>query len=742
MAGTGAVLPSRFSALGLGLLVALTPLLAFPALSENAPVLVAVTEDGGEDVKLYGANEVGVPAVDASATGQADLVDILKVWLGGETETSFQVGIQMKALPNADSKPPPFRMIHFRLDDTKYRVVAPYRWNAQDLNKGQLEQFNAAANQYRPLKLLESQTDAASQSLLFTVPRELVTNSKHVPVRYGEKLEDVNASAIQTYVNAWFLPDDPTGGVYVYDRAPNAGSGTPYQMFLGRTGEGGVSLYSDDPIRVSNGESTTIVYKVDLKNSGKERERYQIETREVRSDWSVRAPTLLEVKPGEQVTFPVILSVPFTHDHGKTETFELRALSLDSSNEWSTLQLGIHWTETPQPAGHHPDMWFHSSPMEDNPFGPIETVVPLRSAWMNPLVQDETPGTDDQNIPGFVNKELWETLVYKTPRVSGTTWTVEWWFPLTPALLIGLDFDPEKEINFATRIKHFLPATESRLNVALLYCDPQITGESGCVTTNINNDLSRWTPLANGTSAPRSADAQAVAEYALSMRPEPAADHLPFKRGANLGLRLRLLTNIPANTFLLEPRPELLVRWGTGGADERAKLTLPLIEYHDPIDRAFQGIGSLGLDNVSPLDKRVNPGRTAVYWFRLNNTGQRPHDLQLELHGDNVAWARLTGDPRLRLAPGESRMVEVAIQPPPSAHAEERAELVLVAQSLSDVTVVAAIRLRSTVVEGTEIPDESNLLEDLGPAHGSPGPQAGLLLLSVGLLAWVGRRRR
>jgi hypothetical protein len=705
----------------------------------DAPPTPVVIDDGADDVKLMAG---GVAPQDATATGQADDVDVRSVTFGDETEKDFTITLHMKTLP-AQPSPQLFRAVYFELDGVKYRVLlaGPGGQGTQN-GQGALQSYDEGVQRYRSVGSLPTQQAAADGKVVFTVPRELVTNKQHVAVRHGDHLMNLYASATKRLAGVPFLPTgDPTGGAMLVDRGPDSGFGDHFLFVKGRTGSGNIMLSAPEPIRVSNGEATTIVYKVEAMNHGDREASLQLEAVELEPAWNARVPSLLRVAAGETVTFPVILSLPFTHNHGKTATFELKATSLGNRDEWSSVRLGVYWTETPQPAGHHPQMWLHSSPGDfgQDPAGAFATAFPFRATWINPLETEVDPDADDGNVPAFFNNELAGSFFggLNAQPPSGSSWTTEWFFPMAPALLIGLDFDVTGTGKVQVRIKHAFPAQTAQVVAELYYCDPEksVSGRTGGGNCTVGFLNERWSVLAHGASATTSASPDEVIGYEIPLQVDPAADYLPYKHGANIGLRLMLKTNLPANTVGVPPRPELVLN--SGGT--RSMITLPLIEYHDPIDQALQSLGNLVLERLVPEEKKVNPGETTVFRFKLGNDGDAPEDVQLEIHGEGREWARIVGEDHVRLAPRSQRTVELAVTVPSNVAEGNRAELVLLAQSLKDPAVVALARLRATVVESEDVPDEASSLGHV-EAEGTPGPTL-VDVLALAAVAVVALRR-
>lgn len=717
-------------------------LLAAHAAAQDFPP-EAVTTDPAGDVKLQATNTL--PPQDATPTGQADGLDILKVTIGSETEKDFQVTLELKGPPAQGQFPQ--RLVQFDLDGVRYRVGLGLGrqggggggGGGATANGGELQVYDDGVHRYR--NVVNVQTDVQGGKAVFTLPRDKVVNKQHVPVRYGDMLMNVTASTFQRLATVPTPTGDPTGGAYMYDRAPDTGFGTMFMFSKGRVGSGALHLSVTDPIRVSNGEATTIVYKVDAMNHGGDREiEFQLEAKGTPPDWDVRLPGLLKVPANGMMTFPVILGLPFTHKHGETATFELRAQDVSDTNTWSSVNLGVWWTETPQPAGHHPTMWIHSAPSNafgNDPANVGSTVFPVQSVWFNPLEQEVEEGVDDGNVPAFFNDDLTNTAFGSHQPPSGTDWQTNWFIPLSPALLIGLDLDTTQLGKLTTKVLHQVPAQQSKLVVDLMYCDPTKGGAPGnCSQTNGFGPDDHWSVIGHGESPTVSADQGETVGYEVPLTILPAGDYIPYQRGANIALRLVLHTSVPENT-VNEPRPELVIKDGSG----RSTILLPLVEYHDPVEASLQALGTLQLKNLAPVEKQVNPGRTTIFRFEVDNTKSDPDDVSLEIHGENREWARVVGDPTFRIMQHTSRTFEVAVTVPKEMSQGTYAALVLVAQSQKDPAVSALMRLKADVVQGTDIPDEAPTV--MGMQHKStPDVEAPFLIAGAAVLALaLGRRR-
>jgi hypothetical protein len=535
---------------------------------------------------------------------------------------------------------------------------------------------------------------------------------------------------------------DPTGGSYVIDQAPQgAVSNRVFPFLKGSGGRGHLAMTSPDPIRVTNGEATTIVYKVELTNSGPDKTSVQVSSSGTMSDWTVRVPSLLELKGGQTLSFPVILALPFRHEHGKTALFNVHAQAIGDLNSEASTDLGVFWTDVPQPSGHHEctsdeicGQWFHSSPF-DNPLPEqADTAVPFKNMWFNGIGKDPSPSADDANIPAFFNDQFFCVFPptnapnCKTPPV----WTASWFFPMSPQLLIGLDFDVTGTGLAKLSFVPSLADPGARVEAKLLYCDPAKQGSGGPGSFSAMQSCYQYTQLVASGVGTVALSPSTPVNIELPLKIDPWADFVPYKRGANLGLDLRVFSTVPQNTIVVPPRIEFVPK--------SSHMHLPLLEYHDPIDQSFEEVGVISLNPIDPFEKLVNPGKTTVFRFDLKNDDDIPHHLQIEVNGIHADWASIVGPHVHAMEPKSKTNFTIAVKVPGDAVAQERAELFVVAQSQEEAWVVALSRLRAHVVDTPEMPDEADLARETTGA-GSPSLEPLAVLAAVAVAVVVARRR-
>lgn len=687
------------------------------------------------------AGDVRMQANNQTAPDEFDHFDILGFWVDNETLNEIEMGLQMSRLdgpsdPAAGASPTGERQltIQFFLGKAEYQLSVD---DPEDASCGgrMSATYRFEGGGYAVYSNCVPITVEPNEGIVrFAVPRQSLTDENYTTFGAGDLIEGLFALATTNPFSVPFIPVDPRSGTDVYDRAPDFGVATNYESALSNvTSSGDISLFTEEPIRLSNGESTTLVYPVNVTNHGSRDETVILSIDSPEPAWSLRVPPRVNVEPGESLVVPVILSMGFEHRHGDIAFFQVRAESSTDPNSWSIIHLGVYWLDTPQPAGHHNKLWLHSGPLWETPRGgySIGGVPPVwtyqcvsRDVWFNPIEDDVEQGAEDGPVPSCPYGDVDPT--YATAPVA------DWTFDLQPGLLIGLDFDITQEGRLITSVESPFAVTEAALEGILEYCD----------TTDVDSPgggycPGEFVPIASGKSAPRALGANTPAQFEIPIVVDPEWDIIPYARNSNIRLRIALTSTTPThapNAGAEDASPMLII--------EGSELTLPLIEYHDPIEQSFQNVGVLTVASLSPFEKFVNPGRTSLFQFQVANTGTTKQNVQILLEGHNKEWARVVSDDELDIAAKTVANVTLAVTVPVDASAGERSELFVVAENKEDQNVVAISRLRATVVDPSteEIPDEDP--ETAGSeGDGAPGVGAVALLAMFAVLAFIGRRR-
>lgn len=704
--------------------------------------------DAPSDVQVFVAPRLGVTPQNGSQQGNNfDHIDITGLIFGDETEKDFKVHLHLKSL---DQTTPsgvgfPFWTVNFAYGKLNWRVSWTQCQGAatRDPTKACLSYGGPGTGAQRSVKEISAERNVQMKAVVFTIPKSLIFNENRVPAQFGTELKNIYATASHFFAGVFFVPGgDPTGGVTANDRAPNTGSSEKaFKMLRGSNSNGHLALIAPTPIRVSNGEATTIVYKVELYNHHTEPLNVRLEARDLPEDWVVRAPALIRMEPSSTKTFPVILAMPFTHAHGNTATFALHAQALEDKDSWAHQGLGVYWTEIPQPSGHHEDekggTFFHSAIIpNDRIHDSLESTLPTYQFWMNGIDEDPDPAAKDVNVPSQLNEYFLCAFSGAPPKCDvPPVFVASWFFPLSPELLLGLDFDLSKKGLLDVEILPKVQSSTAMVEAKLLMCDPAQGGQ--ICPLNQTSQGSAACPRAYGIAlasgkSPTTLAGGSIAKVHIDMDVASVSEFITYRPGINIGLCLQLKTETPQNGFGPEPRPEFVTKNG--------RFRMPLHEYHDPVDQAFENVGTLGLELKAPSEKRINPGRTAVWEFDLLSNATGAQEVELEVQGIHAEWARIVGPAQVRISPSSVVPFVVAVEVPGDAAGEERAELSVIAQSLADSAVVAVKAIRGTVATGEDIPDESAKAQ--GGASGEEAPGLGWLLVACGVLGAVAWRRR
>jgi len=705
----------RFGATGiLGLLLMIVPAAAAQA-GSGAAEEVRISDPSG-DVIIRNANQnVSAPA------GTYQHVDLRSVWISNETETSFEVGFRLERWEdptNGQDASSRYVQAGFSFLEQSYAAQfgpgldgTPCPPNQGTLIRGRFD--GASSHRVGKYPCLNATVEAATAIVHLEIPKNLIKSHNGLPLQIGDSITRLGARAAQL-----------AGFGLASDRAPDEGFGDAFVLRRGVTTAGGdLSLLTKVPVRASNGESTTMVFRVRVANQGTEEHVVSIAADVANPEWQVRVPPRLRVPAQSAVDFPAILSMNFSHEHGTTQFFTVTATSLSDPTDTTKIELGVHWLEIPQPAGHHDRLWIHSSPRSDHPYDQVNNI---QRVWMNSVETDPRGQATQVEIPGHTYYPC------SHPQFTGcATDTQMWWqMGLDPALQIGLDLDESRPGSMEVRIRPTMPANRATVNVTLYYCDPNATLRS----YDLRCSNAQTMEVLAGQSSPDVLVANTEKTFVVPLHVNASIGQVAFEPGRNLQLFIRLRADTPqgASAHYRAPNAMLVPRG--------SELTLPLFEYHDPIDQSFQDIASIQLDALDAFDKPVNAGHSVVFRFDLTNVGAEAHELELSAEGINAEWARIHEGDRLRLGPQERRQVTVIVEAPDDAQAGERAELFFVAESTRDPSIVTLGRIRATVVD-YEVPDETPTLA-VGGDSDTPAPAAAWTLAAVTALAFLLRRRR
>lgn len=410
------------------------------------------------------------------------------------------------------------------------------------------------------LGTVDAAIDAAAGTIWGDVPRHLLVDERGSPPGRGTALESIHVLSSATLTNADFTGVGPlTGGpATISDRMPDdpAAAGTwPFQ-YGGGVANGPLRLDVEPPFRVSNGEATTFVMEVAVTNSHDAERTFLLTTPGLPSNWQASAGgDRLKIPAGGSVSFPFFLTVPFAHEHGSVISFELHLHAADDPEVYAAEQVGIHYHTVPQPAGHHPKLYLHSSIWSglaatiNPPLGGTNGVL-----YMNTVEEDAAD--QRQSIRGFSN-------------LVSDQQTYRWAACLQPELAMGIDFDLAGAGSLELALKTTEPV-EGTLTGRLLWIGP---GEPYFWCTPYAYQDREQIAVATLTDTPVSLGATGEALVTVPITPLPEGDRIPWQSGANLVIEFEVTSNAPAGLG------------GAAGVDvlPGSWMELPLEEFHDAL---------------------------------------------------------------------------------------------------------------------------------------------------------------
>ncbi len=480
------------------------------------------------------------------------------------------------------------------------------------------------------------------------------------------------------------------------DRMPDSGMARePFEFLVGPEQTGDIELWSTSPSRASNGEATTFIFEVQARNTGRTELNLRFAGEEVPEGWNVGFPNpVVRLGAGETQTYPVLVRMPFRHTHGEVAAVNI---TLSDGDNVGRTSLSVLYHAIPQPAGHHDTLYLHSDQSPDalTPAIHASGVSVWHRITMN--AKADFDGDDRVAVPA-----------------SNADGAHQWGIWLDPVLMMGLDFDLARVGELNVPIQAATPIAGAALAGELYVTWPAAAGG--------------WEFLQVATLEGEPAkDLEAGREtmFQASVLPTPDSDLVPYREGANMALLLRLERS-DESLGVGAQKPEIL---------PGAFMTLPLNEYHDPVDEVFRTLQGVSLDAVGPRQRAVNPGETVTFTLDLGYDGAAS-SFALRLEGQDARHARIIGDDVVRAGGGTRASFTVAVTAPPTAAPGTFLDLVVVAQKRADADVQGLLRLVADVDDSVDHPDETMEAE----AMEAPGLALGALAaMLVGLAA--GRRR-
>jgi hypothetical protein len=719
-----------------------------------AGTAVRLLDDAGGDVQVTAAGQAGSPA------GRFEAAD-LKALDVAETadELTFTVtAASLHGSPEAPFLETIIYRVGFQHNDRQFRVILVRNVVQTASYSAQLQAYDAGRHGFFALtRMQEAAADEAANTLSASFAKDLLVDAEGNAPQPQMPFTGWHVGA--TNIGTSFFGGGQGGQVCVAttcqgppnvqasDAMPNQGNGTTdLAIRFGVVQAGHARLASPIPTRASNGEATTIVYQVTARNLGAASELFMLGASGAPGGWDVQLPAEHVTIPGNgSVVFPVLLSMPFTHQHGTYEFFVLSLTSMRDSGSVGRVQLGVRFSNPPQPAGHHNALWVHTADslnfLDQVPFG-AEATDPVigtgATLYMN--AQEDDPLDSHLQVPG----QGCNFNTQAVPPRAGYCWDI----PLSPGLEIGLDFDLNKTGKVSVPVTTKPPLLGAQLTGSLLYYPPPNNtrqqrngfGPNGFEDASVEvGRLKPQAPVDIGAST------STPVILAADLAPTGKETYIPFAKGASLVLRLEVdFTGTIPTQFPNEATPPFIQPGGL-------VTDLPLFEYHDRVNQLFASSSSLMLSAGSPQDRMANPGKQVLFNLTLMNHGEAAATVDLQLTGTHTDWSQMLAPTASQVTvPAGGRLpVSVAVRIPPTAAPDanghgDMADLVLSVTGTADLNQRTLARLHVMVDDSRDWPgDEAAIQAMMGmkAKKGTPGLEAPLLLAAALGLALAMRRR-
>lgn len=685
------------------LMVALL-LLSVPSLAQEGEEGPEVVDHGTLAQDTEGDVTATSSVLPASPGGTHTSVDLTGL-SAEETEEDLIFHLQVVDLDTTAPGHDTLR-IYFQYDDARYRAVIERVGQVVGSSFNSYLEREYAPDQWDYQDWVRLQFDAQEETYTVHVFRDAIANQQGVRPIPGHPLTAFYATGHATDDPNFFGIDELESAYASYeDRMPDEGeSDAVIDPTFGIRQTGHAYLDSPEPIRDSNGEASTFVFRVGAHNLDENADVFTFRFADVPEGWDVRmASTTVTIKGEEVVEVPIVVRTPFSHEHGNVTTFLVEMESRRDPAAVGRMEMGLNFLEIPQPAGHHDTVYLHGyngwqltmNTLEDDPNGDNESVQPEACWWMD--YEEDTP-------------------------LERTEYC--WLVRLRPGLSMGLDFDLSRLGAFQTSVSSQLDLQNAELKGRLTWYGD--TGEEDGYGERI---------LANLTvTDPKTIAAGATEPFETVVVPTEAADLVAYYGSADLYLQLKLTGDRIDEEFTSEM---LAPRMVPGGF-----MRLPLYEYSDPIDEVFGATGTVSL-RADVQERFVNPDKTVVYNVTLRNDGPFEDAFLLDVTGTNEGWAELLRKRAITISADDSATIALSVAAPADAADGTRADLILEALSSTDSNSRALIRLVTTVDTDAVHGDEAALADEIA-ARNQESPTGGALLAlaAAALVALVTRRVR
>lgn len=742
---------------------------AMPAVGQPAPEAAAAThvlDDSTGDV-MVNANGQTTGANGRWAAADLKGVDV------AETQDDLTFILTAASLSTQPEAPMVEGIVVYRIDfthnDRLFQVVM-VRQNAGQTNfyTAMLQAYDNGRDAYASItKQSVATADESKGTISATFSKDTLVDEEGNAPQPQVPFTQWHASA-QNLGTAFFGQNGqgclgPAGcqalpNVQATDAMPDQGFGpSDLKIRFGIVQTGNARLSSPVPNRASNGEATTILYQVVGHNVGKTSDMFMLGASGAPAGWDVQLPAEhVTIAANDSVNLPILVTIPFTHLHGSYQFFVLTMTSMKDAGSVGRIQLGVRFSNPPQPTQHHPTVWVHS----DDQGGFLDTLP------NGATVQDATFGTGAKlymNALEDDDKDSHLDVAGNPCNMRGGTPPVPpmesycWDVPLSPSLELGLDFDMNKTGKISIPIATKGPMQASVLRGSLEYYPPvnNTGGNRGGGLRGGQGNFQQPKQLAEiDPKAPVDVSANGQVALEADLKPILADPYIPFVKGASLVLHLQVdFTGVNAVFFPNQVTPPFVQAGGL-------ITDLPLLEYHDRVNQLFASSSELMLSAAGAQDRMANPGSDVLFNLTLMNHGKKATTVDLVMRGTHAEWSTVLVPTKtqVQLPADGSTKVSIVVHVPKTAKGGsagsgsmagmnmggDAADLVLSVTSTTDLNQRALARLHVMADTSKAWPDDHDTvlaIQGLNAKKSTPGLELPLLLAALALVLLAQRRR-
>jgi hypothetical protein len=394
----------------------------------------------------------------------------------------------------------------------------------------------------RRVGCIETEFDDVNNEIVHHIPKMSITSATGLPVSFGQQISNIQVYAEKTQPVPNCTPGDDgisvgcdyTGGPAVFDWAPNV-DGLEFTLASGgKSSENPqFTAHTNETLRATNGVAGTFLFPINLENPGDEPVQLTVSASNVWDGTEVLAQRTISLASGEQLVENVYLRILFGHVHGETKWLTIRFASNDG--EWQEINLGMHWLTIPQPAGHHPNLYFHSISQTTEEQAASNGIL-FGYAWMNTLDIDDLAGADDVPVASRGNS-------FGTSSGGEPAYSNRWAVPLSPGLQLGLNFTTFGNHSFAGTVEQMAPGANVEVTAGLAICQrtdsaEATSGGNSAGSSDYGCRSSKIWEVARGESS-HVVDSAGRLAFELNLAAIPGQELVQYHGENNLVLRLK-----------------------------------------------------------------------------------------------------------------------------------------------------------------------------------------------------------